>query len=133
MTILSQSKIILLSFIIKMSYIKKSPHKRLGMNDKSHEEIILRVSQYFELEKAIKQRQNLQKVVERTAAATGASRKIVSLIKAEEDVKNWKCSSGDILQQNRDMAVPPKFCSLKRHVVCNMLLKKTSLHTFSSV
>ena len=116
-----------------MSNIKKGPHKRLRVYDKSHAEIILRVRQYFEYERNQKKSQNLMKVVERTAAATGASRKIVSLIKTEEDVENWKHPSGKPVQLKRDMDVPPKFCALIRHAVREILLEKLSVPTVDSV
>ena len=59
-----------------MSNINIGPHKRLRVYDNSHAEIILRVRQYFEFERNQEKSQNLNRVVERTAAATGTSRKI---------------------------------------------------------
>ena len=73
MTLLCHSKPVQLSVIVIMSNIKKSPNKRPRMYDKSHAEIVLRVRQYFEQGKAMKQRQNLQKVGDRTAADTETS------------------------------------------------------------
>lgn len=64
--------------------VKTSPHERMRPHDKSHAEILLRVKHYFEGEQAKKKGMNLYQIAERTAAATGVSRKIVSLIKTEE-------------------------------------------------
>lgn len=60
---------------LPMSNINKSPQKRLRKYDKSHAEFILCVCHYFEQERVQKKRIKLHQVVERTALATGASRK----------------------------------------------------------
>ncbi len=74
--------------------------------DKSHAQVILRVRQYFEHERFKGYRINLQKVLERTAAATGASHNIVARIKTEEDVKNCRFNSGEPLKTMKKSEVP---------------------------
>ena len=116
-----------------MSNIKKLPHKRLRVYDKSHAEIILRVRQYSELERDQKKRKNLHRVVERTAEATGASRKVVSLIRTEDDIEGWSYSPGQHVSFERKMVVPPQFCSLVRQVVREIFLQEKCVPAIENV
>ncbi len=86
--------------------------QRIRKYEKSHAQIILRVRQYFEHERLEGHRINLQKVVERTAAATGASHNIVARIKTEEDVENWRFNSGEPLKTLKKSEVPEKYSAL---------------------
>ena len=88
---------------------------------------------YFEYERNQKKSQNLMKAVERTPAATGASRKNFSLIKTEADVENWEHPSGKPVQLKRGMDVPPKFCALRRHSVIEIPIENFSVGTVDSV
>lgn len=71
-----------------------------------HAEIILRVRNFFENEKRNPEQIDINKVVERTAAATGVHRSLVSKIKIERDVENWKYAEGTKLSYATHMDVP---------------------------
>ncbi len=81
--------------------------------------------QYFEHERLKGHRINLQKVVERTAAATGASHNIVARIKTEEDVENWLFNSEEPLKTLKKSEVPEKYSALVRYVIRDVYLAKT--------
>ena len=116
-----------------MTRVRGSAQKRLRKYDKSHAEIILKVRQYFELERRQKKIMNVQQVVQRTAAATGAGKNIVSLIRTEEDVRNWARESGESVNVKRESQVPYKHCALVRQVVRDEFLQKKSVPTLDSL
>ena len=101
--------------------------------DKSHVEIILLIRQFFEKERDTQKRIALNKVVERTAEATGASRNIISRIKTEEDVSNWKYDPGQPLSIRRTRGVPENYRSVIRQVVRDLFLEKTRVPTVDIV
>ena len=92
--------------------------------DRSHAEIILKVRQFFEKERQEQQRINVNKVVERTAAATGASRNIIAYIRNEDDLRNRKYDAGEALSIKRLGEVPKNYCSVIRQVVWDLFLEK---------
>ena len=116
-----------------MSNIKKSHHKLLRVYDKLHAEIILRARQYFELERAQKKRKNLHRGDERTAEAIRASRKIVFLIRTEDDEESWNYSYGQHVSFARSMQVHQQFCSLIRQIVREILLQKRCVPIIDNV
>lgn len=79
----------------------------------------------FEHDRQNGQSMNLQKVVERTVAATGASSNIAIRIKAEKDVKQWKFDTGGSLKTQKKGEVPEKYSARVRHVVREVYLSKT--------
>ena len=87
-------------------------------------EIIFKVRQLFEKERQEQQRINVNKVVERTSAATGASRNIIARIRNKDDVRNWKDDDGEALSIKRLGEVPKNYCSVIRQVVWDLFLEK---------
>ena len=83
--------------------------------------------------KSPEKRKNLHRVAERTAEATGASRKIASLIRTEFDAEGRNYSSGKHVSLEKSMEVPPQFCSLMRQVVRKILLQKRCVSTIDNV
>ena len=101
--------------------------------DRSHAEIILKIRQFFEKERQEQQRIHVNKVVERTAAATGASRNIIARIRNDEDVRNWKYNAGESLSIKRLGEVPKNYCSVIRQIVRDLLLEKIQVPTIDIV
>ncbi len=99
--------------------------QRIRKYDKSYAQIILRVRQYFEHERLKGHRINLRKVVERTAAAAGASHNIVARIKTEDDVENWRFNSGEPLNTLKKSEIPEKYSAIVRYVIRDIYLAKT--------
>ena len=130
---ISQSKHLPSTSILLMPNYGRNCTKRLRKYDKSHVEIILRVRQYFEHEKTSNKHHKVSQVLERTAAATGASVSTVSLIRTEEDVENWPHQVGVPLKYKRGSVVPHSYCSVVRQVVRDIFLEKTQVPTLDSV
>ena len=108
----------------EMKGFKNSPHKKLRKVDRSHAEIILRVRQYFENERSNGVCSNLQRVVDRTAKATGVSTKIVNKIRKAEGIEEWQADPGTELQLKRESKVPEVFSALVRKVIRDLFLAK---------
>ena len=108
---------------------KAGPHKRIRKFDRSHAEIILRVRQFFEMEKSQKKRICVNRVVERTVAATGANHNIVSRIRSQEDIESWQYHCGDSLKYEKKSSVPESFRSIVRMIVRDLFLEKVQVPT----
>ena len=94
---------------------------RVQKYDKSHVEIILDVRQYFEEECFQRQSFNLNRVVDRTAAATGLPERIMNEIRTEEDLENWAYESGQSIAYCHKAQVIESFTLLvrKKSVICS--------------
>ena len=106
---------------------------RIRKYDKSHAEIILRVRQFFEREREGGKRIHVQKVVERTCAATGVSHNLVTRIRSQEDIDSWSMAPGEsvsVIQPNR---VPDSYAVLVRQTVRNIFLEKEKVPTLDSI
>ena len=101
--------------------------------DRFHAEIILKVRQSFEKERQEQQRIHVKKVVERTAAATGASRNIITRMRYEEDVRKWKYDAEEALLIKRLGEVPKNYCSVIRQIVRDVFLEKIQVPTIDTV
>ncbi len=110
-----------------MSTLTNLRHQQIRKYDKYRAHIILRLCQFFECERLQDKRINVQKVVERTAAATGASKIIVARIKTDEDVQNWLFDSGESLKTKKKGEVTEKHSALVRHVVRDIYLDKNEI------
>ena len=97
-------------------------HKR--KYDQSHAAIILRVRQHFEQELGGGKRHKLTHVLDRTAAATGVSRAMISRMRTEEDVQNWLIQSGDNVRVSQEIQVPEGFAIIVRKVIRDLFIEK---------
>lgn len=116
-----------------MGRVQKSPGRRVRKLNKSQVAMILQVRNYFELEKEHQKSFNLNKVLVRTAEATGFSRAAVAKIKTQRDVDEWKFDDGDTITWTRDSVVPEKYSSLVRFAVRELILEKSKALTIDSV
>ncbi len=107
--------------------------KRVQKYDRSHAEIIYRVRQYFEREKAAGKSFNLNQVQTRTAEATGGRRNVISRIKTEADVLNWKYQGGDQVTFNRDDILPPTFSIIVGQTIRDLFSEKKELPTLNNI
>ena len=97
--------------------------------DQSHMEIVLTVRQFFEQEKIQHYRINLINVLERTAAATGVNRNIISKIHTIEDVLDWKNKPGVPVATRKEPVIPKNFSIVFRLTVREIYLERKQLPT----
>ena len=108
-------------------------HRRIRKYDKSHAQIILRVREYFEKEKTAGKRIDVQHVVARTAAATGANQNIIVKIRTQEDVNNWEYAAGAALKYNSCRLVPENYKALIRRVLRELYSEKKKVPTIDMI
>ena len=77
--------------------------------DRSHVLMIWRVRQFFEQELRSKKYHKLNQVVDRTAAATGVSRTIVSKLKRKDDLEKAFHEVGEHVTVQQKSQVPDSF------------------------
>ena len=106
---------------------------RIRKYDKSHAEIILRVRQFFEREKESGKRMHVQKVVERTCAATGVCHNLVTKIRSQEDVDSWRIAPGEIISVNQSCRVTESYAVLVRQAVRDIFLSKKNVPTLDYI
>ena len=92
--------------------------------DRSHTEIILRVRQFFERVCQREKLLHLNRVLERTAAATGFSARNLNKLESENDLENWQYERGEAVQVQRNSTVSEQFSALVRKVTRDMFLAK---------
>ena len=101
--------------------------------DKSHAEIIWRVREFFEEEKRLRKRIDVDKVIERTIAATGASKWTVIKLKSPEDVEMWDHQPAETVQVLKNSAVPEPLICVVRKVIRDMFLEKKQQPTLDTI
>lgn len=116
-----------------MCRITKPTHTKHRVTNKSHVEILFRVKQFFKKERDEGKRINLNKVLERTVAATGIGRTICSRIQTEDDVTNWPHEDGAKLKYNTESSVPDSYISIVRQVVRDIIVEKETYPTIREV
>ena len=119
--------------LVPMCRVTKPAPSRRRVATKSHVELILRVKQYFEMERSKARRINLNHVLQRTMEATGFGRTICSKIKTEQDVIDWPHEDGMKVKCTRESSVPNSYISIVRQVVRDILLEKVMLPTIDEV
>lgn len=116
-----------------MSSITKKKHKKHRAYSRSHVEILLRVRQFFEKEKAEGKPINVNQVLQRTSAATGIGRSLCSSIKTDKDVETWPREDGQKVSCSRESSVPDSYVAIIRQVVRQILLEKVKAPTVDEV
>lgn len=116
-----------------MGRVRNGPGRRDRKVSRTQAAIILRVRNYFEEEKRVGKAINVNKLLERTAEATGFSRSVVGQIETYEDVENWKYDEGDVILFKREQIVPENFASLVRYAIREVVLEKKRNLTIDDV
>lgn len=116
-----------------MGRVRSDVHSKFRATTRNQAEIIFRVRRYFEKERQEGKRSNLNQVVVRTCEATGFSKKVVSKIKTEDDVENWKFEDGQKLIYGPSSVVPDNYQSLLRYAVREVILEKIKYPTIDSI
>ena len=109
------------------------PKLNLRKLNKSHAEVIWRVRKYFEEELHQGKRTHLRNVVERTAAAIGASTRTVSKLKVAEDVENCFGEYKEKIRVHRPSAVLEEMRIVVRKVRRDLFLEKRVTPTLDTI
>lgn len=88
-----------------MTNVRHARYRKPRKLIRSQAELVLRIRNYFEKEKLEQRGLDVNRVLNRTAAATGLSRALVAQIKTEEDVQNWKYDDGDSVTFSKTFSV----------------------------